>query len=531
MWPGPARAAPATQVCLTDPEWTDRVQAVWLAQIIAVTMGWPFEHKPAAVESVSALPRAYTAAPVDDDWYYELALLRALERYGPGLTVQQLGQQWLDNNVGTWGSSELARLNLSRGIAPPLTGHPRYNRLWFTMGNQCRGDLFGLLHPGRPNEAAAMARRLGHINSYAEGTDGGVLVAAMISLAFVETDPRQVVRRAAGVLHPDSPHRQMLDALVAAADAGRLPEQIANDIEDRWHIEYPATNNAVANAGHAVLGIWFGEGDFLKSVNLAYRAADFTDADCNAAVAGAVVAAMHGMRALPRHLVEPLGDRIVGDTLGPVRLTPPVDERISGLAARTVAAARRLSPSSDQGGICMRPAEITPLPLERFELADLMAYWAPEWSLERAGFGAPGGGVRDLRGGTHLDGDVLATYPRDEARGVVLRRVIRLGDEPSLEVEVAADPGRAWRLSVFAGNNRLVHEVIDGGPILPWKEAPPLSYPESEHQAFKAARRWRLVRVNLAAHASHEVALRLYQTTLVRDRLPGNAYWRRLVVR
>ena len=33
----------------------------------------------------------------------------------------------------------------------------------------------------------------------------------------------------------------------------------------------------------------FGEGDFLKTVNLAFAAADYTDADCNAATAGAVV--------------------------------------------------------------------------------------------------------------------------------------------------------------------------------------------------------------------------------------------------
>jgi hypothetical protein len=48
----------------------------------------------------------------------------------------------------------------------------------------------------------------------------------------------------------------------------------------------------------------------------------------------------------------------------------------------------------------------------------LTKYWKPEWTLERAGFGAPGGGVRNLRGGTFLDGDVLATYPRDEVGAV-----------------------------------------------------------------------------------------------------------------
>ena len=179
----------------------------------------------------------------------------------------------------------------------------------------------------------------------------------------------------------------------------------------------------------------------------------------------------------------------------------------------------------------MAHQEVTPLPLERFTLNDLMAYWAPEWTIERAGFGTPGGGLRDLRGGTYLDGDVLATYPRDEVRGVVLRRMVRPGPTSSLTVDVAADPGRAWRLSIFAGNDRLAHEVVDGGPPVGWSEQPPLSYPESEFAAMKAARVWRRIRADLTPYAGREIALRLYQTTIVRDRVPGNAYWKPPAVR
>lgn len=74
---------------------------------------------------------------------YEIALPRALERHGPPLTLEQLGAQWLDSNVGTRGSNEQARLNLARGVAASEAGHPHFNRLWFTISNQCRGDIFG----------------------------------------------------------------------------------------------------------------------------------------------------------------------------------------------------------------------------------------------------------------------------------------------------------------------------------------------------------------------------------------------------
>ena len=39
-----------------------------------------------------------------------------------GMTMQQLGAQWLKNSAGSWGSSEQALLPLKRGIEPPDTG-------------------------------------------------------------------------------------------------------------------------------------------------------------------------------------------------------------------------------------------------------------------------------------------------------------------------------------------------------------------------------------------------------------------------
>jgi hypothetical protein len=73
------------------------------------------------------LVRAEGFGPVDDDYYYEMVAIRAFERYGMHLTVQQLGAQWLENNPGSWGSSEQTLLLLKRGIQPPDTGSPRYN--------------------------------------------------------------------------------------------------------------------------------------------------------------------------------------------------------------------------------------------------------------------------------------------------------------------------------------------------------------------------------------------------------------------
>jgi hypothetical protein len=512
----PARA----ELSLARADYVDRVQAVWTGQIIAVLVALEFEHKTASVTSLEHLPMKWegkpaTYAPVDDDWYYEMAAVRAFEKHGIGLTVEQLGEQWAENRCGSWGSSEQARLNLAKGLKGAELGHPRYNKLWFTLGPQFSSDLYGALAPGRPNAAGRMARTFGHVNGFAEGTDGAVFTAAMISLAFNETDPQRVIREAVTILDARSPYRQSIELVIALASAGKSFGEVVTAVEDRWHIEYPATNNAVSNGGIVAAGLWFGRGEFWPTINLIARAADFTDSDCNAANAAAVIGAMHGMKALPAPLVAQLHDRIVGKGMGSVKeFTPPVDESISELARRTATIGEKILLAEGAalvGSMLRIPTEIiVTQPAERFTLADLMRYWNPDWTLERAGFGGAGGGMAGIRGITCLEGDILATYPRDEVRACVLRRTSLLGGAPRLTFEAGSEPGRAWELTVYADNKLLFKEVIASNT---------------------AERVWRTVDVDLADYAGRETTLRLYQRVFVPNRVAGNALWRNLVVR
>jgi hypothetical protein len=502
---------------LTHAQYLDRVEAIWTAQIIAVLLAWPHEHRTASVLWLDDYPREYTTAPVDDDWYYEMCAIRGLEKYGVDMTEAQLGAQWLESSCGSWGSSEQALFALRRGVRAPDTGHPRHNKLWFTIGPQFSSEVYGALAPGMPNVAGRLARKFGHVNGYAEAVDGAVFMAGMVSLGFGAKDTRVIVKKAASLIHADSPYRACLDQVIALAEKGRSFNEVVAAVEDRWHIEYPATNNAVANGGLVAAALWFGKGDFLATVNLAAGAADFTDADCNAANAAAVIAAMHGMGALPKHLVMPLGDRIVGNKMGPLKLTPPVDEKISDLTKRTAAIGEKMlkvqGAKVDEGAILIKVEEPATQPAESFKLADLTKYWNPDWTLERAGFGGAGGGLGGIRGITHLDGDVLATYPRDEVRGVVLRRVLKLGKKPSLSFRAGVDPGRAWELNVYVDNKRLAGRIV---------EAPPAA----------RDRHWEDYSFDLSAYAGKSVHLRLYQRVLLdAGRTAGNAYWKEVVVK
>ena len=377
----------------------------------------------------------------------------------------------------------------------------------------------GSLAPGMPNLAGKLARELGSINGYAEGLDGAVFVSGMVSLAFVERDSTAVVRKAARLIHPESPYRQCLDLVIGLAEKGRGMREIADAVEDLWHIEYPGTNNAVPNGCLTAAGVWLGKGDVMETVNLVVAAADFTDADCNAANAAAVAAVMSGTKGLPSPLVSALGDRIRGEEMGEVTLFPPVDERISELAARSArvgyamiegqgaAHGVRLTPTT----LSMQPEPVVTQPLQRFTLADLGKLWNPDWTLERAGFGGGHGGLGGIRGMTHLRGEILATYPRDEVRALLFRRQARLGAGATLRIEVGVDPGRAFDLEIYVDNDRLRRERIELGA-----GAPQLAFTKIEQ--------------DLTPFAGKVVTLRVYQRVLIPDRVGGNAYWKMLEV-
>ena len=114
------------------------------------------------------------------------------------------------------------------------------------------------------------------------------------------------------------------------------------------------------------------------------------------------------------------------------------------------------------------------------------------------------------RGITHLEGDILATFPRDEVRACLLRRTAKLSASPRLTFEAGSEPGRAWELTVYADNKIIFKDVIGS-------------------TSFERA--WRTLDLDLAEFAGRETTLRLYQRVFVPNRTAGNALWKNLVLR
>jgi hypothetical protein len=506
----PAQAADRR---LSLATYRDKVYGAWLGQIVGASYGFNFEGKARNAIDLDHYLNHYEAALVDDDYYYEMVALYGFERHGLNMTVEQLGDMWKEYRAGTWGSSEQTRLALERGIKAPDTGSPRYNRWFHTIGPQFSSDIYGMISPGMVNLAGSVARKYSHVNGYAEGSDGAVFVAACISEAFFETNPVKIVKQAAQLIDPRSNYRKAIDFVLASYEQGKPWRQIAAESEARWRPDYPQLNNSVANGALVALGILFGEGDYLKSINVVTQLGDYTDADCNAANVSSVVGAMRGVKAIPAQFLEPLHNRVYGDHMGPLKLGRTIDERIDDLARRVadigeknlLANGARLS-----GDTLVVPQQtVHTQPLEYFDINDYGALWNSDWKLE----GASRGG----QGATYLDGDVLVTFPRDTRPCMLIHTLTIPAGNPKLHLEVGYLANRPWRLQVFVDDDIVKTQSIGVEDVGSSKEIPA--------NAGSAVPNWTTVEGDLSKYAGKTVRLRLYHW-LSQDRVPGAAYWR-----
>ncbi len=172
------------------------------------------------------------------------------------------------------------------------------------IGAQIRVDGYAYAAAGNPVAAARMAYTDAVFTHTKNGVYGAMFCAALISLAFVCGDVKELVEKALGFV----PKRSRLYADISSAV--QIAENCQSDIELAERIEkefsdYPTihTNN---NAALCAAAIVFSRGNFEKGVTAAVLGG--WDADCNGATVGSVLGAMNGAKAVPNYWKAPLND-------------------------------------------------------------------------------------------------------------------------------------------------------------------------------------------------------------------------------
>ena len=168
-----------------------------------------------------------------------------------------------------------------------------------------RGAICGQLYPEIliRQRCAWMDASISHARN---GILGEVFNAIMTSLAYVETDIRKIVTTAIELMPEDSEYGQVVRFALEQCkkhdyyyDAWMKCEE--KYIKYNWIHAYP-------NAAAEVVALWYGEGDFTKT--LAMCGGCGQDVDCNAAQIMTVIGIIVGLDNIPNYWKEPIGDEL-----------------------------------------------------------------------------------------------------------------------------------------------------------------------------------------------------------------------------
>jgi ADP-ribosylglycohydrolase len=328
----------------------DKIRGGLLGQILGDLNGLPHEMKylaePGNVTGYTpSLPQgAWTDDDTDFEWVYVKVMQDENRLLLPPERISRLWKERINKRI--WCSNQYARQLMDLGIDPPLTGSAVLNP-WadFNISGQFLCETFGLIAPALPRKAAQIGLNYTRVAIDGEPAQTTQLFTSMIATAFAENDTQA-----------------LLDAGLAAIDSHSIVAQIVKDVR-HWHKEHPDDwrtarrllkdkyskyngemrdrNGYELNTGAVIAALLYGQGDFVKTLTMAFNFG--WDADCNAATAGTIVGVLKGYRWM---LAQgwPIVDRYQNTT----RENMPNDETITSFADRLIDLAERVI--LEQGG-------------------------------------------------------------------------------------------------------------------------------------------------------------------------------------
>jgi ADP-ribosylglycohydrolase len=325
----PARASegqsppPDRLVTLTRSALLDKIKGGWAGQAIGCTYGGPTEfrfqntfihdYQPLAWSRDSLRWYFENGPGLYDDVYMDLTFVEVLEKHGLDAPAEAFAEKFATAGFPLWHANQMARYNILNGLGPPQSGHWTNNPHADDIDFQIEADFAGLMSPGLPNAAAAVCDRVGHIMNFGDGYYGGVYVAALYSLAFVENDLQRIVEEALRMIPPESLFAQTIRTVIQGhredpkdwrATWFKVLRKWGEDIGCPEGVFSAFDIDARINAAWVVLGLLFGEGDFGKTIDISARAGD--DSDCNPATAGGVLGTIIGYARIPEAWKEGL---------------------------------------------------------------------------------------------------------------------------------------------------------------------------------------------------------------------------------
>jgi hypothetical protein len=299
----------------------DKIAGGWAGKMIGVTYGAPTEFHALGKTFEDSI--RWTAADIrgsmwQDDIYVQLTFMMTMDSYGMDAPAKKFQEMFAKAGYMLWHANVQARKNYYDSIFPPASGKPEFNAHADDIDFQIEADYLGFMCPGMPQTANKMADKIGHIMNYGDGVYGGMFLAALYTQAFFENDIPLIINRALLSIPAESDYARIV------ADVVKLHQHYPDnwrsswkELQDKWGSDHFCGSgsefniDAKLNGAYIVMGLLYGDGDPVKTMEITTRCGQ--DSDCNPSNAMAVLGVISGFEKLPTEMKN--GVLNVSDTL------------------------------------------------------------------------------------------------------------------------------------------------------------------------------------------------------------------------
>ena len=303
----------------------DKIAGGWAGKMIGVTYGAPTEFKAQGKtfeDSIKWKPVDVKGSIWQDDIYVQLTFLMTMDRYGIDAPAKKFQELFAKAGYMLWHANVQARKNYFDSIFPPQSGHPDYSLHADDIDFQIEADYIGFMCPGMPVTANQIADKIGHIMNYGDGVYGGVFVAALYSEAYFESDMNRIINKALVTIPAESDYAKIVNDVILLHKQYPADWRAAwAELEAKWGkvqicgAGTPFNIDAKLNGAYIVMGLLYGNGDPVKTMEISTRCGQ--DSDCNPSNAMAVLGVIKGLSGLPAEYqaaVKAIGDSVFVNT-------------------------------------------------------------------------------------------------------------------------------------------------------------------------------------------------------------------------
>lgn len=486
---------------LSIEDYRDKMVGGWIGQMAGVGWGAPTEFRwKGEIIPEDKMPQ-WKPEMVNqfhqDDIYVEMTFLRTLEVHGWDVSIRQAGIDFANSGYPLWHANRAGRDNLRAGIAPPDSGHPKFNRHADDIDYQIEADYAGLIAPGMPNVAIQLGEKFGRLMNYGDGMYGGQFVGGMYAEAFFQDDPMKIVKAGLNCIPPESQYAECI------RDTINWYQQHPDDWQLAWEkIEAKYQDNpeyrkfscskkdfnidAKINGAYIVMGLLYGNSDLDRTIIIATRCGQ--DSDCNPANAAGILGTVIGRRNLPPKFTSALDvDQKFSHTPYTFPALVEVSEQLVKQAVRRAGGRVEEEASGDEVLVipvkapkpskfqqCWEPGPPAGSRYTEEEMKQISAGAMekdiqaavddvlPGWNVSRCGSDMNPGKQDQYKGRTN----VLMTHPLNRRIPCVLSQTVQVpADRSTLRLVVTHDTRGNWLLIAKADGKEILRQPISAETV------------------------------------------------------------------